>query len=970
MRQILNISRIAILLLVCSSISAQITSDIILPKQLTETKNQQIEPANDELITLNFQSLLASYSDEDLLYIEDASPNLPLDDRTPLLLVHGWSFDGKPAAPGGGYWNNFINYLLNDPELRNFYKPYYVKYWSNAVPVQNLGQLLRDKVEQAGFNNKEIAIIAHSMGGLVSRSFMNENSYTTGKYIDKKCGENVKLLVTLSSPHHGSPMANGPARNDKVNFLLQLTMSLVEENAFKETKYNEVNRSDLRWDNYDNLLNYTKYPNEKNDWLVNLNSNTTYDSKLICYAGTVTGKLLLSINTVEEQYEVGSYLMKQAFGFDNDGIVPIKSSTFDGHTPKRIRRFSEYNHADINIGKDGNDELFNSLKEDLLDVTAPIITWPTAQNLYLKHSQQRNITWKNPSSVSLVDISFSADSGKTFTQIAQNIKASAASYQWNIPDTNATYCFVKLTNPANERNSSMSEYPFSIYHNKISFSNPVVNSYFVPNKSNLIKWEQEGLGSNVEIIYIDKKNNTEKVIASTTPTQAGDNTFTWNPDNMIEPSDSTFISIQLLGLEEKYADNEDYTFTSDQFLFLDEPSVTVTAPGSNPIDQFGISGEKLYIDSLYNIQWIAEGDIKYVYIKLCDSTKKTLLTISRQVNTPGIHSAGSFNWKVPAKYGDGFYISFVAETFDKNTIDTVYSFPFRINREAEVISPVNGSKDVTFVPYFQLRTLSKATNYKVELKDSSTNGELYSKEFEASNSLINIPQTIENELYAGSSYQLTAQAFFDTIPSYKSLQYFAVKKSKPEIFSIIKPEQADTTEGNELLIVWNHAVGSTGYELQITNKDNLLFDGSFAKTDTLTVATLGNPGIPDTLLVTITAKNDFGETTSESYFFKKNRTGIEYLERNENPLELSFYPNPVDHKATIEFNIVSDQFVSLSVYSITGQKIVDLINSKMGNGKHTITWDTKNNPSTIKKGVYIMKLATETSSTAKTLVIK
>jgi hypothetical protein len=101
------------------------------------------------------------------------------------------------------------------------------------------------------------------MGGLVSRSFMNEYKYTSGKYIDKKCGENVRLLITLGTPHHGSPMANGPARDNEVDFMMKLTLSTVESMAFKDVKYNEVNRSDLRWDNYDNLLDYNKYPGEK-----------------------------------------------------------------------------------------------------------------------------------------------------------------------------------------------------------------------------------------------------------------------------------------------------------------------------------------------------------------------------------------------------------------------------------------------------------------------------------------------------------------------------------------------------------------------------------------------------------------------------------------------------------------------------------------------------------------------------------
>ena len=417
-------------------------------------------------------------------------------------------------------------------------------------------------------------------------------------------------------------------------------------------------------------------------------------------------------------------------------------------------------------------------------------------------------------------------------------------------------------------------------------------------------------------------------------------------------------------------DTENYSFISEPFLFLAEPSITVKTPAGTPIDQFGISGEKLYIDSLYTIEWIAEGNIKFTHLRLCDSTKKALLTITRDANTPGLHSDRSFNWKVPTKYGDTFYISFTGQTFDNDTLDIVYSLPFRINREASVISPTQGSTNVAFSPNIQLQMLPKATKFKVELKDSATNGEFYSKEFEAAINSIKIQQKIEEELQAGITYQLIAQAFFDTIASYKTQQYFTVKNDRPEAFEIFKPELADTTEGNELQVKWGHAAGADGYKIEITNKNNLLFSATRDKMDTSVVATLGNPGIPDTLFLTVTAMNDFGETISESYFFKKNRTGIEFIESKENPFKLTCFPNPIDQEATIEFNIENDQFVSLAIYSSAGQKVAELISGKIERGKHTIKWDSKKSVPTLNKGVYILRLSTNTKSATKTLVLE
>jgi len=474
---------------------------------------------------------------EDLLTIEDPAPQLSSEGKIPVIMVHGWSFNGKPAPPGTGYWDFHLNFLLNDPEMRKYFKPYYVKYWSNAVTINELGGLLRDKIQLAGLHEKPFILIAHSMGGLVSRSFMNEQVFTSGNYAGTTCGELVKLLITLGTPHHGSPMANGPARDEKVNFFLKLYMSAIESFVFSETKYNEVNRSDLRWDNYDDLLNYAKYPAERNNWLTNINSRTRFDSKLICYGAIVTGVFKLPpYNTTEDQYQVGSYVQKESLGLDNDGIAPYKSAIFEGHTPKKIRFFNEYNHADIAKGKGNETILFTSVKEDFLEVVPPQIIWPSEAGIVLKHNEIKEIRWDAPSSVQTVNIYFSGDNGQTFTKLAENVDASLRLYQWAVPDTNLTQCFVRITKATDEREYTQSDQPFTIYHNRLSFEKPLARSYFVPDKINPIVWSQFGIANKVKITYRDLKNGFERVIVDDFAVTQQQNTFNWETDHSIPPT--------------------------------------------------------------------------------------------------------------------------------------------------------------------------------------------------------------------------------------------------------------------------------------------------------------------------------------------------------------------------------------------------------------------------------------------------
>lgn len=872
------------------------------------------------IFTALFLSSFSLWSQDNLLEIEDASPAISLEGRIPLFLVHGWNYDGKPAPPTTGQWNNFLNYLLNDPELKEFYKPYFIKYWSNAAPVSTISGLLRDKIQQAGFHEKEFIIVAHSMGGLVSRSLMNEQYFNNGK----KCGDNVRLLITLGTPHHGSPMANGPSRDAKVDgIFMKLALSAVESMAFKETKYNEVNRSDLRWDNYDNLFDYNKYPSEKNDWLTNLNLNTVYDSRTICYSSTVTGVFKLPpLNSVKEQYQDGAFILKDIFKMENDGIVPIQSSSFQGHNMKLVRFFEEHNHAEINTGLEGSTELYDSLKFDLMNVVPPIITWPVVKNEFLRNSQFRYITWKAPSVISNVNIYLSLDSGTTYNKVAENINARTGMFNWFIPDTNSVSCLMKVADAANESNFTVSDNPFIIYQNKIVFNFPKSKSYFVPNKANSISWQQYGLSDSVKITYFDPKNNYTKELSPANPVTTTSNTFEFIADSSFPPTDSAFISIQMLGME-KYYDPYIYTFTSEPFMFLGLPDLSILYPTTNPIDFLGITGEKFHIDSLKTISWQTEGEINFVKINLCDSTKKVIKTLIRKNHKPGFGTKGTYNWKIPEYYGDKFYLLFEGGPKENDISVSRYTeYPFRINRQTEIIYPADKSQDVGFLPCVEAKKMSTASEYKFEINELITGETGYYKEYTSSENTLCVPVNIEEELIAGKTYSLTAQAFSNGIPHYKSQISFMVKEMNPDEFQIISPNVGTITRGNELEIEWQRAPGALEYNVKIQNQGKIIFNNTYSRSDTSIIAQLGNPGLADTLFLEVTASNEFGNTISERYFFKGNRTSNEQMKNEQ--IKITVFPNPSKGNFNIEM-FLPETYLTHSIeggiYNQTGQNV-------------------------------------------------
>ena len=313
-----------------------------------------------------------------ILRITEVHPTIDIGEKRPLLLVHGWQFEGVPDSPDSSIWINFINYFEDSPELKNNFKLYYVNYYSNYISAQALGELFRKEFEQvrvANFPSRNVSIVAHSMGGLVSKAFM----YSTQDNVQG--GGFVSDFITLGTPHHGSPMANGPARNFPyliytlvLDPLLIARVQLVEDYLILigSPSYLQVNRSDMRWDNFDGLFKYNLFTKEQNNWLDTLNQQSKYDHKITAYSGN-GGRHDITTGSQNFAYGAGYDYMKAIGLHFNDGIVPRISAEFEGHNLKNKRFFDGYNHTMIGSGN-GTNGLFQAIKSDLLGDSESIIT--------------------------------------------------------------------------------------------------------------------------------------------------------------------------------------------------------------------------------------------------------------------------------------------------------------------------------------------------------------------------------------------------------------------------------------------------------------------------------------------------------------------------------------------------------------------------------------------------------------------
>ena len=77
------------------------------------------------------------------------------------------------------------------------------------------------------------------------------------------------------------------------------------------------------------------------------------------------------------------------------------------------------------------------------------------------------------------------------------------------------------------------------------------------------------------------------------------------------------------------------------------------------------------------------------------------------------------------------------------------------------------------------------------------------------------------------------------------------------------------------------------------------------------------------------------------------------------------YPNPFNPVTKINYELSSEEFVTLKVYDVTGKEIIVLVNEYQKSGRHTVDFSGDNFPS----GVYYYKLLTDNSYQVKRMVL-
>lgn len=145
--------------------------------------------------------------------------------RTPVLFVHG--LDSTPAT-----WTLMYHSLMNDPDIRNNYQ-FWVFSYPSGYPYPYSASLLRSELEgvkRAFPESKDMIIVGHSMGGMISRLMVTDARDTIWREMFGKSPAETKIrgasrelleeslvfnsreeidtAIFIAAPHRGSELSN------------------------------------------------------------------------------------------------------------------------------------------------------------------------------------------------------------------------------------------------------------------------------------------------------------------------------------------------------------------------------------------------------------------------------------------------------------------------------------------------------------------------------------------------------------------------------------------------------------------------------------------------------------------------------------------------------------------------------------------------------------------------------------------
>jgi pimeloyl-ACP methyl ester carboxylesterase len=255
----------------------------------------------------------------------------PPPGQIPVIIIHGWQipiWSSDLYSYARGVSEEIVKYLTN-MGLESKYEFYAYAYDPDYDIYNYSAYSLAQYINRYFANSDTLILIAHSMGGIVARVY--------AKYY-KPSNKVIKRIVTLGTPHHGTPFANLIFGGYVVPFVVPI-------NPW------------LRWDNlYWTWAMYLHfYLFNGNPYLDALNYNYPNWSRVYNFVG-------YSISSSHPLYYVTGSGLLSFMGFgDNDGLVNVESANASGYSTNRYY-FYDTDHSELTYKSNALGVLYNLLR--------------------------------------------------------------------------------------------------------------------------------------------------------------------------------------------------------------------------------------------------------------------------------------------------------------------------------------------------------------------------------------------------------------------------------------------------------------------------------------------------------------------------------------------------------------------------------------------------------------------------------
>jgi len=207
------------------------------------------------------------------------------ESKTPILFIHG----------AGGSPRDF-SYLVNNID-RNKYQPWFF-YYPSGLKIEKMSDMLYKKIK--ALHNKYkfevLYITAHSMGGLVSRSFIN-------KYDKEKKFDFLRLYISISTPYGGNKTAGMGVKYSPAHILCWKDLATGSE--FLKSLYMKKMPPKIRFYLFFGYAGDSKFSKDFDDGSISLKSQLDPKAKseaILTYGFDEDHVSILSSNKMFEKY--------------------------------------------------------------------------------------------------------------------------------------------------------------------------------------------------------------------------------------------------------------------------------------------------------------------------------------------------------------------------------------------------------------------------------------------------------------------------------------------------------------------------------------------------------------------------------------------------------------------------------------------------------------------------------------------